>query len=122
MKVPQLSVTDLDKEHELSDIQGQSLVARFTEANNEKVSLLVKGRSQPIDLPWTRFSDESIALLEGFVEFKKSRQAKSLRSLLQRAIGCLILPRVSTKITIQSSKLRIIWSVCLALVLVFISL
>ena len=76
MKVPQLSVTDLDKEHELSDIQGQSLVARFTEANNEKVSLLVKGRSQPIDLPWTRFSDESIALLEGLRRIQEKQASQ----------------------------------------------
>lgn len=65
MKVPALSPSDLEKDHELTDTQGQSLNAQFLEADDSKVSLMIDGRSDPVDLPWTRFSDESVALLEG---------------------------------------------------------
>lgn len=64
MKLPELSESDLEKEHQFTNSKGQSIRAVFLDANDQSVSLMLPGRSDPIELNWQSFSEDSTAKLE----------------------------------------------------------
>ena len=65
MKVPAVTESDLDIEHEFTNTSGQMVKAQFVDADESEVSLLMAQRSRnPFKLAWTSFADESVAKLE----------------------------------------------------------
>ena len=72
MKVPLVSEQDLEIEHELKDIEGRTIMAKFVDANDLDVSVLLKSKSNPIPLPWSKFDSSSIAKLEALRRKKSS--------------------------------------------------
>ena len=64
MKVPKVTANDLDKVQDLTNTEGVSISATFLEADDYLVTLFLKGRSNPIELPWEKFSSQSQVLLE----------------------------------------------------------
>ena len=78
MKVPTVSVEDLKKTHTLIDTKGSSIEAQFLSANNLDVSLQLSGKSSSLDLPWDKFSEESLALLEGLRRLQQKLIPKTI--------------------------------------------
>ena len=72
MKVPLISEQDLEIEHELKDIEGRTIMAKFVDANDLEVSVLLKSKSNPLSLPWSKFDSSSIAKLEALRRKKSS--------------------------------------------------
>lgn len=70
MKVPALKESDLDLEHELTNTLGQKIRAKFIEASNTLIILEMSGKTKPLELSWSSFSDESIATLEALRRMK----------------------------------------------------
>ena len=65
MKVPAVTEADLEIEHDFINSSGQGVKAKFVEADDKMVSLLMTRRSRtPFKLVWTSFADESVAKLE----------------------------------------------------------
>ena len=65
MKVPPLTEQDLEKVHQLKNSSGTTISANFIDADDNGVTIILAGKSQPMELTWDRFSKESQALLEG---------------------------------------------------------
>ena len=64
MKVPEVSVQDLDKVHPLKNTEGVTISANFIDADDSVVTITLAGKTTPLELTWDRFSKESQALLE----------------------------------------------------------
>ena len=64
MKVPTVTEQDLEIEHELKDIDGRTIMAKFVDANDLEVSVLLKSKSTPLSLPWSKFDSSSTSQLE----------------------------------------------------------
>jgi len=64
MKIPTVTNEDLDKVHPLQNNDGVSISASFLDADDYIVSILLKGKSSPTELPWDKFNAESQALIE----------------------------------------------------------
>ena len=64
LKVPDMEEGDLIMEHSLTNSKGQSIKAKFISSSESEVTLLISGKSSPMNLSWGSFSDESITLLE----------------------------------------------------------
>lgn len=64
LKVPDMEEGDLIMEHSLTNSKGQSIKAKFISSSESEVTLLISGKSSPMNLSWSSFSDESITLLE----------------------------------------------------------
>ena len=81
MKVPTVTEQDLEIEHELKDIDGRTIMAKFVDANDLEVSVLLKSKSTPLSLPWSKFDSSSTAKLEAL-----RRKKISLASLKPKII------------------------------------
>ena len=81
MKVPTVTEQDLEIEHELKDIEGRTIMAKFVDANDLEVSVLLKSKSTPLSLPWSKFDSSSTAQLEAL-----RRKKISLASLKPKII------------------------------------
>ena len=81
MKVPTVTEQDLEIEHELKDIEGRTIMAKFVDANDLEVSVLLKSKSTPLSLPWSKFDSSSTAKLEAL-----RRKKISLASLKPKII------------------------------------
>ena len=65
MKVPAVTDTDLEIEHEFKDVEGRTVKAQFIDADDQVVSVVIKTSSRnAIPLPWDKFDSASIAKLE----------------------------------------------------------
>ena len=65
MKVPAVTDSDLEIEHEFKDVDGRTVKAQFIDADDQVVSVVIKTSSRnAIPLPWDKFDSESIAKLE----------------------------------------------------------
>jgi len=65
MKVPPVSELDLDNVHQFKNTEGVTISANFIDADDNGVTITLAGKSQPMELTWDRFSEESQAFLEG---------------------------------------------------------
>ena len=81
MKVPTVTEQDLEVEHELKDMEGRTIIAKFVDANDLEVSVLLKSKSTPLSLPWSKFDSSSTAKLEAL-----RRKKSSLASLKPKII------------------------------------
>ena len=81
MKVPTVTEQDLEVEHELKDMEGRTIIAKFVDANDLVVSVLLKSKSTPLSLPWSKFDSSSTAKLEAL-----RRKKSSLASLKPKII------------------------------------
>ena len=81
MKVPTVTEQDLEIEHELKDIDGRTIMAKFVDANDLEVSVLLKSKSTPLSLLWSKFDSSSTAKLEAL-----RRKKISLASLKPKII------------------------------------
>ena len=70
MKVPQVNASDLEITHSLSRVSGGSVNAKFVEADDDGLVLLINGRKDDVKIGWNVFSEESIALLEALRRMK----------------------------------------------------
>ena len=62
LKVPKVTDSDLEIEHEFKNVKGQVIMAQFSDADERMVSLIMKSRSsRPIALAWESFDSESMA-------------------------------------------------------------
>ena len=64
MKVPTVSADALDQMQELTNTDGASIRARFVDADDFAVTIVLASRIDPIELPWDKFSSGSQILLE----------------------------------------------------------
>ena len=64
MKVPAVSEQDLDKAHQLKNSDGVTISANYIDADDYGVTIILAGKTQPLELTWDRFSKESQTLLE----------------------------------------------------------
>ena len=64
MKVSTVTADDLDQMQELTNTDGASIRARFVDADDFVVTIVLAGRRDPIELPWDKFSTDSQILLE----------------------------------------------------------
>ena len=65
MKVPAVTDSDLEIEHEFKDVDGRTVKAQFIDADDQVVSVVIKTSSRnAIPLPWDKFDSDSIAKLE----------------------------------------------------------
>ena len=77
MKVPAVTEDDLDKSHSLMNSEGNTVAAKFIEANDERVVITMSNNpNRQIPLPWEKFSEESQALLEALRRLKKTMVPK----------------------------------------------
>jgi len=76
MKVPSVTADDLKKIHSLTNVDGASIEAVLISANDEGVALQLSGKTSSIHLPWNKFSEETIALLEGLRRLKQKMAPK----------------------------------------------
>ena len=77
MKVPVVSEADLDKSHAFKNSEGNTVQAKFIEANDERVVIAMSNNpNRRIPLPWEKFSSESQALLEALRRVKKTMVPK----------------------------------------------
>ena len=81
MKVPTVTDQDLEVEHELKDMEGRTIIAKFVDANDLEVSVLLKSKSTPLSLAWSKFDSSSTAKLEAL-----RRKKSSLASLKPKII------------------------------------
>jgi hypothetical protein len=72
MKVPNITEQDLELYHEFKDIEGRSITAKYVGADDLSVSIVLKARSNPISLPWSKFDSSSTAKLEALRRKKSS--------------------------------------------------
>ena len=64
MELPELPESELEVEHVFFNTEGQSIRAVFLDADDEVVSLMISGRSDPVQLKWPSFSEDSAAKIE----------------------------------------------------------
>jgi hypothetical protein len=65
MKVPAVTVADLEIEHEFKDVEGRTVKAQFIDADDLSVSVVIRTISKnAIPLSWDKFDSDSIAKLE----------------------------------------------------------
>jgi len=77
MKVPSVTEDDLDKSHSLMNSEGNSVVAKFIEADDARVVIAMSSNpNRRIPLAWEKFSEESQALLEALRRLKKTMVPK----------------------------------------------
>ncbi len=77
MKVPAVTEDDLDKSHSLKNSEGNTVDAKFIEADDEGVVIAMSNNpNRRIPLPWEKFSEESQALLEALRRIKKTMVPK----------------------------------------------
>ena len=71
MKVPAVTEQDLELEHELKDLEGRTITAKFVDADDLQVSVLLKSKRNPLSLPWSKFDSSSVAKI-GSIKKEKS--------------------------------------------------
>ena len=72
IKVPAVTEQDLELEHELKDLEGRTITAKFVDADDLQVSVLLKSKRNPLSLPWSKFDSSSVAKLEALRRKKSS--------------------------------------------------
>lgn len=69
---PKLEVDDLDKVHTWTSADGRPLQASFVSSDENGVDLKIKGRSSPMNLPWSKLDAQSVALGKALQKLKTS--------------------------------------------------
>ena len=106
MKVPVVSEEDLESEHEFKNTQGQAMMAKFVEADDAEVTLVMPKRSKtPFTLAWTSFDEKSVAQLEALAERKRKSILGNRKSSPPRESDWPITQAVNTRVSIRYSKM-----------------
>jgi len=69
---PKVVEADLDKYHTWTSADGRPLEAEFVSADDKGVDLKLRGRSNSMNLPWSKLDAQSIALGKALQALKKS--------------------------------------------------